>query len=145
MPKLQRILYTCYFLVLFYVVWFIRSEVQHTIIINLVPFRTITLFLVALKHGYAPIPIILGNLLGNIVLTIPIGMLLYTFLFKRKWYLILVLSLYIPANIESIQFMLHVIGYGSRTVDIDDVLLNSIGILIGYYGAMIYQRRQFSY
>lgn len=105
------------------------------------PFHTIKLFYVALLHGYAPLHIITANLLGNIILTIPIGMLIFRLLGHIKLVPLLMLAFYIPMHIETMQLFLHVIGYSTRTVDIDDVLLNGCGILIGYYGSFLCKKR----
>lgn len=112
------------------------------ILINLIPFHTIKLFINALLHGYAPLYIITANLLGNIILTFPIGMLIARLFGFIKIHNILFLAFYLPMHIETMQLFLHVIGYSTRSVDIDDVILNGCGIIIGYYVMFFYKKRQ---
>ncbi|GMK45337.1 hypothetical protein PghCCS26_24650 [Paenibacillus glycanilyticus] len=46
---------------------------------------------------------------------------------------IAVYAVAIPLIIESGQLFMYFINLGMRAVDIDDVILNSSGILLGYY------------
>lgn len=118
-----------------------RVGPYETILINLIPFHTIKLFINALLHDYAPLYIIAANLLGNIILTIPIGMLIARLYGLIKMYSIIFLAFYLPMHIETMQLFLHVIGYSTRSVDIDDVILNGCGILIGYYAVLFYKKK----
>ncbi|WP_407670432.1 VanZ family protein [Pallidibacillus pasinlerensis] len=34
---------------------------------------------------------------------------------------------------EFVQLVLHLLGLGTRIIDIDDVILNIVGIYLGYY------------
>jgi len=139
---LERLFYITYFCVLFYIVWVMRVGPYEMILINLIPFHTIKLFINALLHGYAPLYIITANLLGNIILTFPIGMLIARLFGFIKMHNILFLAFYLPMHIETMQLFLHVIGYSTRSVDIDDVILNGCGIIIGYYVMFFYKKRQ---
>ncbi|MCL2495310.1 MAG: VanZ family protein [Oscillospiraceae bacterium] len=88
--------------------------------INLVPFRTIAMYL----RGH---PSAVVNLLGNVAVFVPLGFL--PPLIWQKWRPfrnILMLSVAFPLFIE---FEQHFIG---RASDIDDLMLNAIGILFGY-------------
>ena len=74
----------------------------------------------------------LRNTLGNVALFVPLGILLplasNRFLrFKRVLLFALVLSL----SVESIQFLLRFFG-NPRAVDIDDVILNTVGACLGF-------------
>src|SRR5699024_7345323 len=111
------------------------------ILINLIPFHTIKLFINALLHGYAPLYIIASNLLGYIMLNFSICMLIYCLFGYIKIHNILFLAFYLPMHIETMQLFLHVIGYSTRSVDIDDVILNEYGIIIGYYVMFFYKKR----
>lgn len=90
---------------------------------NLVPFRTILPYLVGNK-GW----IIAGvNLVGNIVLLIPVGFLasiIYRKMTRKKVVILAILSGFV---IEGIQVVLDV-----GIFDIDDVILNALGVVIGY-------------
>lgn len=46
---------------------------------------------------------------------------------------IAIYAVVIPIIIESIQLLMYFINLGMRAVDIDDVILNSAGIIIAYY------------
>lgn len=76
------------------------------------------------------------QLAGNIILGIPFGFL-YTMIFKRKNKTLvntIIPGITFSILIELSQFLIgQVIGYSYRVVDIDDILLNTIGIIIGYY------------
>src|SRR5699024_1900325 len=116
---------------LFYIVWVMRVGPYEMILINLIPFHTIKLFINALLHGYAPLYIIAANLLGNIILTFPIGMLISRLFGFIKIHNILFLAFYFPMNIELFQLFLLVIGYSTRSVNINNLLLNECVIIIG--------------
>ena len=98
--------------------------------LNLRPFRTIRLFsrlLVPPVRGYL-VRIALKNLLGNIVLFVPLGCFLPV-LFEqlRKFWLTLAAVTIIIAWVEVVQLLLMV-----GTCDIDDLLLNVLGASMGY-------------
>src|SRR5690625_5006768 len=134
---LKRIFYFTYLVLLVYFVWLLPGEAKPYAKINFVPLETIQLYLTAFIHGYAPMYIIISNLIGNIVLFIPICILFFNHLRHMGIIFILFFSLYIPAYIEVVQYLLHLAGYGTRSIDVDDVLLNMIGIWIGYLATTI--------
>jgi glycopeptide antibiotics resistance protein len=73
----------------------------------------------------------LRNTLGNIALFLPLGIFLPLLSgrfdsMKR----ILFLALFLSLSIETIQFFLRLVG-SPRAVDIDDVLLNTLGACLG--------------
>jgi glycopeptide antibiotics resistance protein len=92
---------------------------------NLVPFKTILLFI---KSRLAMRDIV-GNLLGNILGFIPFGILV-PMLFKQIATLrnVLIGALLLSLIFEVIQ-LIFVLG----SFDVDDLLLNTIGAAIGYY------------
>jgi glycopeptide antibiotics resistance protein len=94
---------------------------------NIVPFRTITGYL-ATGHLHETS---VRNLLGNLVMLAPLGALLATATRCKPWMAALAVPL-TSAGIESWQFL----GATGRSVDIDDVILNTIGGLIGYLGGL---------
>lgn len=96
--------------------------------IVLVPFSTI---LNLLKN--ATLSTIFLQIIGNIVMTIPYGVFIPFMVKKKKWYNYLVYTLIFPFAIELTQLIICVSTNSFyRTVDIDDIILNSIGIIIGY-------------
>lgn len=69
---------------------------------------------------------ILENVLGNIIIFIPFGLLLPIIL-KKKNKNIVLSGVILSALIEILQFI-----FGLGSTDIDDLLLNTIGVIIGY-------------
>ncbi|UQB68640.1 VanZ family protein [Epilithonimonas zeae] len=94
--------------------------------INYIPFQTIIEY-VTLVLPYRPFEFS-QNILGNIILFIPYGFLgiLYPKLNQFKW---LLLVFFIIINI--IEFSQYYFKRGFA--DIDDVILNTIGVTIGYF------------
>ncbi len=74
----------------------------------------------------------LRNTLGNIALFLPLGILL-PLLFPgfRSLGRVSVLAAFLSLSIETIQFFSAFIG-NLRAVDIDDVLLNTLGAVVGF-------------
>ena len=72
------------------------------------------------------------NTLGNLALLLPLGILLplvsKRFLTLKR---VLLLALCLSLSIETIQFVLRFFG-NLRTVDIDDVILNTLGACLGF-------------
>ena len=101
--------------------WFPRRDPP----INLVPFRTIAYDLrVGGRDFYV-------NFVGNIVAFVPLG-LLPPFISRRRlsWVGVAAAGALFSAAIEGSQFLL-----GTRVTDVDDVLLNATGTLIGFAAA----------
>ena len=68
-----------------------------------------------------------ANLAGNVLLLVPMGFLLPLLYDRmRSWNKIFLLGVTFSMTLEMVQYLL------GRTADIDDVLLNSLGILLGY-------------
>ena len=91
---------------------------------NLVPFKTI------LPYLLGEMGLLIGaiNLLGNIVLLMPVGFLA-PFVFRNMtWKKTLVVAVAAGFFIEGMQVVLHL-----GIFDIDDVILNAIGVLLGYW------------
>lgn len=79
------------------------------------------------------IKLFLRNVGGNILLLVPLAMAT-PLLWKRFRNLksILLLGVITSLSIETLQFLENYFKIGIRTVDIDDVILNTLGIAIGY-------------
>ncbi len=72
-----------------------------------------------------------GNLLGNIVMFIPLGAflkLLYNYSFRKTVFIAFLAAF----CIELTQYIQHLFHY-YRDVDIDDVMLNTLGAATGYW------------
>jgi glycopeptide antibiotics resistance protein len=90
---------------------------------NLVPFREIARSLTVHVSGYG-----LLNFWGNIVAFVPIGVLGLLAVRRRRrltWLVVIVGGTALSAVVEISQY-----GVG-RSADIDDVILNAIGVAIG--------------
>jgi len=68
----------------------------------------------------------------NIVLTMPFGFGI-NFLARLKVLCIFLIALVVGLTIEGIQFVIStMIGYLYRVIDVNDLIANAIGVLIGY-------------
>lgn len=78
----------------------------------------------------------------NIVMMVPMGV--YLALFK-KWsgWRILLIGILMGTAIESTQFVLDTVLHMSRWVDINDVMTNAAGVVIGYYAVALLKRTPF--
>jgi len=102
-------------------------------------FSTTHLWLTLSNGNYVPFNTILGylggepswriatyNLLGNILLFVPMGMFLPSLFRTIRWKGVFVAALVLSLTLETTQ--LFFIG----TPDIDDVILNTLGAMLGY-------------
>ena len=105
-----------YILLLYYIVTFQDNSYGTN---NLIPFKEI------FRYNFNS-SLFIKNVLGNILLFIPFGVFVTHFIKNKKIWPTLILSVLISFSIEFAQ---SVIG---RTADIDDVILNTIGGIIGY-------------
>ena len=91
---------------------------------NLLPFKTILPYLLGEKGL-----IIAGvNLVGNIVLLVPIGFLVPFAWRGMTWKKSLAVAVAAGCAIEGMQAVLRV-----GIFDIDDVILNGLGVMVGYW------------
>lgn len=98
--------------------------------VNLVPLKTIRLYLESDLGRIA-----WANLLGNLLLLVPLGALGPVAWRKLdRWGRILGAGLTISIGIEVLQFAKRFVDQlgQTRSVDIDDVLLNVTGVLVGF-------------
>ena len=119
-----------YFSVLFYLVFLARRRrlpVAETDRLNLVPFKkSIHLLSQHLAFNYHNVYNFYPDLAGNLLLFIPFPACM-AFLIKTYDYKKLVLLAFIASiSIECTQYILHI-----GVADIDDVILNTAGALIG--------------
>lgn len=99
--------------------------------INPVPLETTSqYFYNAWKYAnWAQFQQLLSNVGGNILLFVPLGVILHQL--KRipmKWWVALLLGALISSTVETIQ-----ITTGVGSFDVDDILLNTLGTLLGYW------------
>jgi glycopeptide antibiotics resistance protein len=95
---------------------------------NLVPFKTILPYL---SGGQG---LIIGglNIVGNIVLLVPIGFFIALIFRNITWKKMLALAVAAGLLIEGMQVVLRV-----GIFDIDDVILNGLGVMVGYWTFLI--------
>ena len=100
---------------------------------NFVPFRSV-LSIVKETVQYRSVGLLCYQVFGNIVLFMPFGLsLLYYLDGDKKFIKILALSFLISVLVEVEQGLLNsLIGINYRSVDIDDVILNTFGGTMGY-------------
>lgn len=90
--------------------------------VNPVPFRTISSYIKYSSLWHSMI-----NISGNIIIFLPLGFLFPIIYNKfKKFSKILILLVSISLFIEFIQFFI------GRSVDIDDIILNTIGGILGF-------------
>jgi glycopeptide antibiotics resistance protein len=91
---------------------------------NVVPFKTVLMYLLGEKGRM----IALIELVGNIALFVPIGFLVPLVYRKITWKKTLALAVSTGLIIEGMQLIFRV-----GIFDIDDVILNGLGVMIGYW------------
>jgi len=97
--------------------------------INLIPFHSIT---ASISNSYESFrSFALGNVVGNIILFIPLGIYLSLFRMDKRIFNNLILVSLVSTIVETIQW-----GLGIGVFDIDDIILNSFG---GWLGIVIYK------
>jgi glycopeptide antibiotics resistance protein len=95
--------------------------------LNLKPFATI---LPALRHG--PGSFVFSSLVGNVLAFMPLGLLLPLAFRRIPWLLVILAGAALSAAIELTQYALSTnLGYGYRRADIDDVIVNVFGTVVG--------------
>ncbi len=108
------------------------AETQPNLRINMQPFATIT---PALRAG--PRSFSFRVMVGNVLAFIPLGMLVP--LARRRYGVILALmaGLALSAAIELGQLAVSLgVGFGYRSTDVDDVILNGLGTAIGAFSIL---------
>lgn len=114
--ELLMLCFIIYILLLYYIVTFQDNNYGTN---NFVPFKEIFRYDVNSR-------LFLKNVIGNVLLFVPFGIFVTYYVKNDKVYQTLFLSILVSCSIEFAQ---SVIG---RTADIDDVILNTIGGIIGY-------------
>ncbi len=98
--------------------------------INLIPFETVRLFIRLAKYSIDShsVSLALRNLLGNIVLFMPLGLLREIFPRLKKFIPFILTVTAIISAVEILQFF-TLLG----SCDIDDLILNLAGASLGYF------------
>jgi glycopeptide antibiotics resistance protein len=105
----------------------VGADVESNVRVNLKPFATI---LPALRHG--PGTFVFTNLIGNVLAFMPLGLLLPLAMRRIPWLVVIVAGAALSAAIELTQYALSTnLGYLYRRADIDDVIVNVFGTVVG--------------
>ena len=93
---------------------------------NFTPFETIMHYVNLLGSPMHTVAVY--NLVGNIVLFIPFGFYIPVIWRKlQSLWKMMIVSIIIPVFIETTQYFI------GRSIDVDDVILNTLAIIIGYF------------
>ena len=98
---------------------------------NFIPFKTIIQYL----HADKGVLIAAINILGNIFLLVPFGFLVAASFTNITWLKKITIALAVGSLIEGMQVLLHI-----GIFDIDDVILNGMGVIVGYWKHGIFQQ-----
>ena len=105
----------------------VGADVESNVRVNLKPFATI---LPALRHG--PGTFVFAGLVGNVLAFVPLGLLLPLAVRRIPWPLVIIAGAALSAAIELTQYALSTnLGYGYRRADVDDVIVNVFGTIVG--------------
>ena len=122
-----------YFLILTYIVFFARRR-RHSYhhALNLVPLKV---FFDSKENSDTSFINYYSNLVGNIILFLPYPIILILVFKIHKFSTIIFLSLFLSFTIELLQYIFQV-----GVADIDDIILNTIGAVIGYVCYSIFDK-----
>ena len=117
------------YLLIFFFLLFAKEPMGSVHSVNLVPFRTIMLYL---RYDWIRRqPFALFNVIGNIVLFMPMGIYLGLFSDQKSIWVNTLRIFCFSVAIEGMQLIMSV-----GIADVDDVLLNTLG---GFLGAVMYR------
>ena len=95
---------------------------------NFIPFFTLSGYARALLRGHINPSIVVENVLGNVLLFLPMGLLLPRLCPRlRKWGPFLLCMIGMLCAVEVLQFCTY-----TGSLDVDDVLLNLLGACVGF-------------
>ena len=115
--ELFMLLFILYLMCLFEIV---TLQDQNYGLSNIIPFKEIFRYEVGSR-------LFIKNIIGNILLFLPYGYFASDYLQSKKMWPICLLTMLVSVTIECVQLNI------GRTYDIDDVILNTIGGIIGYW------------
>lgn len=102
---------------------------------NWVPFKTIKAYMLG-RYGLMKAGL---NLVGNVVLLVPVGFLAGCIHPNITWRQSLTVGLTVSSGIEIVQ---HVFRLG--IFDVDDIILNTLGVLVGHVIFIRFAKKGFS-
>lgn len=115
--ELFKLFFVIYLLCLFHAVTYQDVSFGGT---NFIPFKEI------FRYSFGS-ELFIRNILGNVLLFLPYGIFISKYLKVDKASIILILSGIVSLSIELIQLII------GRVFDVDDIILNILGALIGYF------------
>ena len=139
---ISRIFFGIYMTLLVYFLFlsdgFGRNAIQGSYRYNLTPFLEIKRFIFYWNEiGFLPASV---NLIGNVVAFMPFGALIRWVLNRKvRWYEATIYTFVFSLSIEVVQLLTRV-----GVFDVDDIILNTIGGLLGfivYYILLLINRR----
>jgi glycopeptide antibiotics resistance protein len=90
---------------------------------NFVPFRTIGIYFDNLDSAFW-----VSQAIGNLLLLLPLGLFGPLVLpWLSRWWRVALVAVLVSACIETVQLLIP-----DRSADVDDVLINTLGALLGY-------------
>jgi glycopeptide antibiotics resistance protein len=94
---------------------------------NIIPFATM------MRVSHRSLYVASINIGGNILLTVPLGFFIFLFGQRKPFIRACLIGLLFSVCIELAQFLIsRFVGFSYRSTDIDDVLLNLVGFILGY-------------
>lgn len=101
---------------------------------NFIPFKSI-ISIIREAFTYKLYGGIVTQIIGNILLFTPFTMFLSAYYEdKNKFIKVIVSSLFLTILVESLQGIFnYMLQYNYRAVDIDDIILNTLGGILGYF------------
>lgn len=115
--EFSNLLFIIYILLLYELLT--RSELNHNSGFNLAPFTEIFRYPIGSRGFYF-------NVIGNIVMFIPFGYFISTYIKPKRILPILIVSALSSTTVEFVQSCI------GRSFDVDDIILNVLGALIGF-------------
>ncbi|AVM23035.1 VanZ family protein [Bacillus pumilus] len=116
------------------------SAPKDQVSVNLIPLQSIYQNLHAYHHGYPNLVFL--NLAGNILLFVPLGFFLYQAFRTMRWQKAILAGFFSSTMIELLQWMFSQSGIITRSSDVDDILLNTLGTALGCILFWMYRRRK---
>ncbi|WP_434564842.1 VanZ family protein [Thermoanaerobacterium thermosaccharolyticum] len=115
--------------IVFFPITFYPPMPNYTPNVNIVPMKDIIILM-----RLQPINIVIKNVVGNIILFIPLGFFVPIIYRKmNKFNYTLLLGLCVSVFIEIAQFIIdYLTKYPNHTCDVNDVILNIIGLILGF-------------
>lgn len=131
-------LFVLYILLLLFILFFSRVRntfgmavfsKEHLSMVNLIPFSTVMEFFNRLQEQTINADIVIRNLAFNLFMFVPMGMALPV-LFEKKFNRLWKVTLFVFSLVIFIEIIQFITFLGSA--DIDDLILNTAGAMVGY-------------